>query len=207
MDEMRIGISLVLVSCAPAGSPPPEKPIQPIADVADKPMPHVSREDACEKGQTECIAAFVADCQGGDGEACFEMKNRFILSEATPPLSETQRRELRCVVDPRLCTARTECDHGDAAACVDYGQHEMAFGPGARDFRIVTAAFSKACELKNASGCRWLGFLYERGPEGMSDMREEHVPFDKKEALRLYREACKGGDQRGCEMGAELGRH
>jgi hypothetical protein len=165
------------------------------------------RERACASGDREtCIAAFTRDCNAATepeyDDACTELVYRFVVS-ATPSLPEARRFALRCIADRRLCPARAACERNEAAGCVEYGDRESAFGPALRDFRIITAAYRKACTLGSAAGCRLLAHLYESGPEGVSDAIEANVPFDKKEARRLYQKACTAGDKEACDRLAQ----
>jgi len=168
------------------------------------------RESLCATSDHEaCLAAYTNDCNAAldqrdddEYEACTR------LPELGAQFDVPAERELalRCIADRRLCPSKAACEHGDADACVEYGRREMARSPGSRDFKIVTDAYRKACKRKSAAGCRWLAFLYERGPEGMSDAIEANVPYDQKEALRLYRQACAWGDRKACEGVERIGK-
>jgi hypothetical protein len=182
-------------------------PDGPAARGARRVLAAARRESLCHASDHEaCLAATITDCNAaldahdGDYDACTELLG-WGLQFGVP---KERLLALRCIADRRLCPAKAACEKADASACVLYGRIEMAWFPGSRDFKVITAAYRKACTLKSAAGCRWLAFLSERGPEGMSDAIEANVPFDLKEARRLYKQACAWSDKAACDATAAI---
>lgn len=91
-----------------------------------------------------------------------------------------------------------ECQEGRAAACTRVGV-QFAFGTHgrAKDYAKARIFLEKACEAKDANGCKELGVLHEYG---------RGVPKNPVEALRLYKVGCQGGVRLACDYAAKLSR-
>jgi len=130
------------------------------------------------------IDALLPALPGGFGAESDATKQRLLeLSEtgtSAPPLSVA------------TTTPKARCLAGDGGAC-------LAWGTAAESTDSIpesALAYRKACDLGNLQGCHLLGRCYS---DGLG------VDEDKKEALRLFGDACRGGYKEGCTSFAFLG--
>jgi TPR repeat protein len=163
------------------GKPPPQcaailrLELEPIAKAGTKPT---AKPPPSQKDQPEVKTDAVEGCQPGfvfSGGGC--KKQRAELPHACKPTDGAECEE--------------QCEKGDPLSCDRLGTL-IASGKHGSDPAKASAAFEKACNAGNASGCANLGVRMLYGPNK-----------DVAKGLSYLEKACLSGSARACEIAGE----
>jgi TPR repeat protein len=123
-------------------------------------------------------------CEGGDARGCSKVAPLFELGDGIAPDWEKARNAYL-----KSCEAGIGGDCYNTARLILRGDGTRAGQP-----RDAVPWYGRACERGFVSACYELAVLHEKGVG---------VARDPERAFALYKQACAGGDARGCPKSRE----
>jgi len=165
--------------------------------------------DNCPDGD-KAIAreSFRQACEAGSNTGCYNtgLVNLYGRGGDVDLAAAADAFETACkAAEPDACTKRIlvaekqqedvvpwyafACGHGAIDWCLDYTVALINAGDASRGPTAIFAS-QKACDAKNAIGCRNLGVLHNKGLLGIPKSRENARPY--------FQQACDLGDKPAC---------